>query len=283
MIVTITHLVNFMFIVNLHYILVNTIEITFIHFLSILSVLKNHKPDVVYIHCNCRQLTGQYWQRVLRVSDITKIPIQLKEREIPKTIFGQSFNPEYYNWHAGDVTRVRVLIEYGGIYLDRDVYVVNNLDTYRNNEMTLDFENPIDFMGSQTLIARKNATFMRLWLDSYRNYRRNCWTCNSATIPTQLIVKRPDLVNRTVQGAFGCNVYVVCPLVFRRYDSNWRQKFQTVHLWIRGNSYTNGLVCLRKKSQFNHFIDEKYIYAMKQTFGEMGRDLLDFEKQIIKY
>ncbi|XP_054166182.1 uncharacterized protein LOC128963694 [Oppia nitens] len=264
-----------------HYVLVNTFDLKFIHYLSILSVVKNQKPDVIYIHCNCRQLSGQYWQRLSRLSNITNIPIELKEREMSKHIFGRKVNPQMFKWHSADYTRVNVLIEYGGIYLDTDVYVVNSLDEYRNNDMTLDFEANDEFIGSQTLIARKNATFMRLWLETYRNYQYNCWMCNSAHFPTQIVKRRPDLVQRTAADAFGCNINVVCPLLFLRYDSQWRNRFHTVHLLARGNGYTKGEKCLRGKQQFNDFIDEKYIYAMNRTFGEMGRDLLDFEKQLL--
>ena len=39
-----------------HYILFGINEIYFVHYVSILSVLKNHKPDIIWIHCDCDQL-----------------------------------------------------------------------------------------------------------------------------------------------------------------------------------------------------------------------------------
>ena len=39
-----------------HYILFTIHEIEFSHFISMLSVLKNQRPELIYIHCDCHQL-----------------------------------------------------------------------------------------------------------------------------------------------------------------------------------------------------------------------------------
>jgi hypothetical protein len=39
-----------------HYILFTIHEIQFSHFISLLSVLRNQKPDQIIIHCDCDQL-----------------------------------------------------------------------------------------------------------------------------------------------------------------------------------------------------------------------------------
>ena len=58
-----------------HYVLFDVTEITFAHFISILSALKNQRPDLIYIHCNCRRLIGRYYRRALEVANKLYIPI----------------------------------------------------------------------------------------------------------------------------------------------------------------------------------------------------------------
>lgn len=64
-----------------------------------------------------------------------------------------------------------VLMNFGGIYVDNDVYVVNSLDKYRNYEMTLSWDSDELFIGSQVLIANRNARFLKAYFDSYRQYK----------------------------------------------------------------------------------------------------------------
>ena len=43
----------------------------------------------------------------------------------------------YHIYHRGDVAKLQILVEYGGIYLDYDVIVVNSLDPVRLYDATL--------------------------------------------------------------------------------------------------------------------------------------------------
>ncbi len=63
-------------------------------------------------------------------------------------------------------------MEFGGIYLDRDVIVIISLDPLRKFEMTLDYEFHKTYkeMGNQVQIAHKRARFLRLYLQTYKKY-----------------------------------------------------------------------------------------------------------------
>ena len=50
---------------SVHYVLFDVHQIELSHYVSILSVLKNQKPDIIWIHCNCGQLYGQYYKKVI--------------------------------------------------------------------------------------------------------------------------------------------------------------------------------------------------------------------------
>ncbi|RWS20039.1 uncharacterized protein B4U80_06737, partial [Leptotrombidium deliense] len=170
-----------------HYILYRRNYITFIHFVSIRSVQRNQKPEKIYIHCDCDELTGEYWNR-LNKSQI--VVIRTKE---PKVIFG---NVLFSVFHSSDIGRMNILMKYGGIYLDTDVFLVNKLNIFFKYEMTLGWPEG-DNLGTQVLIATKNARFLKLWLQSYKTYNGSLWYYNAGEYPTKFILEpHPDLVHR---------------------------------------------------------------------------------------
>jgi|LakMenEpi03Aug12_release.lakeMendotaPanAssembly.Ray.scaffolds.fasta_scaffold2923765_1 hypothetical protein len=59
-------------------------------------------------------------------------------------------------------------MNYGGIFLDNDCYVVNSLNKYLKYEMTVSWDNDNDGLGVQVLIAHRNARLLKAHFDSYR-------------------------------------------------------------------------------------------------------------------
>ena len=136
-----------------HYVLFSKHEIEFSHFICMLSVLKNQRPDRIYIHCDCNQIEGQNYQRLAIIANITNTPIIVRPVVMPTQVFGQPLSTEYGLWHASDIMRLQVLREFGGIYLDRDVYVIHPLNEFFKYDMTLDFDKP-NILGNQVLIGK---------------------------------------------------------------------------------------------------------------------------------
>ena len=68
------------------------------------------------------------------------------------------------------MARILLLMNYGGIYLDNDVFMVKSLDQYRVYEMALSktTDGGKEVIGNQVMIAHKNARFLRAYYDSYR-------------------------------------------------------------------------------------------------------------------
>ena len=262
-----------------HYVLFTVHEIEFSHFISFLSVLKNQKPEKVYIHCDCSQLSGDYYQRVLRVANKTNTSIIIRTIERPTQIFGKSLSKESLNWHSSDITRIRVLQEFGGIYLDRDVYVVQSLDVFRKFEMTVDWDEG-HHIETQIVLAYKHARFLNLWFDSFHNYHSNLWYFNGGIYPTdKYLNKNPELVHR-VTDEFEANPRL-CKLVYTEYYPKWRD-YYAIHLLIRGNEIAIRNWC------FNHDIPAGTVYQfddeiapkLNVTFGEMTRTLYEYENNL---
>ena len=71
-----------------------------------------------------------------------------------------------------DILRIQVVMHYGGIYMDTDVFVVNSLDKYRHYEMVVswdkDGKGEDEGIGNMIFFAHKSARFLRAYYDSFR-------------------------------------------------------------------------------------------------------------------
>ena len=61
-----------------------------------------------------------------------------------------------------------ILLSYGGIYVDTNVYVVNSLDKYRKFEMTLAWNVENKSISSNVIIANPHARLLYAFFDHYR-------------------------------------------------------------------------------------------------------------------
>ena len=75
------------------------------------------------------------------------------------------------SYKATIFSRLLILKKYGGIYLDNDIYVINNLDKYRRFEFTLGWPDG-EWIGNMLLMGHEDARFITQFIDTYKNYRR---------------------------------------------------------------------------------------------------------------
>jgi hypothetical protein len=168
-------------------------------------------------------------------------------------------------------------MEFGGIYLDRDVLVFKSLDPFRKFEMTLDYEFVWNSktLGNQIQIAHKRARFLRLYLQTYKKYDGSQWYWNAGWFPTERIInKYPHLVH-SMNREFGLSWHEMCPTLYLNNINNWAEKFFTVHTFMRNNNIrhiTDWCFPGRKPSilEFN----EENVKTLNNTFGQMARHIL---------
>ena len=159
-----------------HQVRFNQTNFTFIVFVCLMSAFRNQRPDLFYIHTNIPdgQFEGKYWQWI-RQNEQIHSRIRIVHLELPTEIFGQPLDMEDYGfWHASDFSRIRILMEYGGIYLDNDFYVIQSLDKYRKFEAMILWDDEGD-LNNQMIIAHRNARILPLWLSTYQDYRPDLW------------------------------------------------------------------------------------------------------------
>jgi hypothetical protein len=143
----------------IHFLRFKDNNFTFVDAVCVLSAFKNQRPDKILFHTEVDGFVGPYWEKVKNTPGIV---YEVLIVTLPDKIFGQNFSKDYHVWRASDVTRIRILMDYGGIFLDNDFYVVQNLNKFRKFEMALGMEEDKPCIGTQVLIANKNARFLRL-------------------------------------------------------------------------------------------------------------------------
>ena len=158
---------------NVHYIRFNQTQFSFVEYICIRSAFINQNPDLIYFHTDVVNFSGKYWNQMVSEEELYA-KIRIIPAELPSEIFGQTFRKNFRLFHGSDVKRIRLLMTHGGIYLDNDVFVVNNLDRYRKYEMVIPWDS-FQPLGTQVLIAHKDARFLNFWLNSYRQYNPYKW------------------------------------------------------------------------------------------------------------
>ncbi|PRD31700.1 UNVERIFIED_CONTAM: hypothetical protein NCL1_22825 [Trichonephila clavipes] len=245
-----------------HYVHFDSMDLSFIQVISIKAVFLNHKPEKILIHCNRHRLSGKYWNMVKNIS-VLEISFMKK----PTHTFGKLLSSIY---HSSDIARLEILMKHGGIFLDTDTYVIKSLNYFRKFEMTLGWP-PSQNLGTQLLIAHKNARFLKLWYNSYRYYRRERWYYNAGELPTQFILEpMPYLVHR-VPYDFG--VHNLVHLLYGTHSDEWKN-YHAIHLLVRHKNY---LLPGDTVEEFN----ENNINQYNKTFGDMARLVLYGSTNII--
>lgn len=109
------------------------------------------------------------------------------------------------------------------------------------------------------LVGHRNARFLKLYHQSYQEYKPTKWYYNAGELPTtSILIAQPHLVHR-VKLAFG--VHYLLPMLYRERYPFWQKDFYTVHLLQRHRPHGDGIV----------YFNEDNISDYNCTFGEMAR------------
>ncbi|KAG0411977.1 hypothetical protein HPB47_010891 [Ixodes persulcatus] len=207
-----------------HFIRLGEAPLSFVEAVCMRAAWLQQQPESLMIHCDKCNATMEspLWYLIKDLPGLT-----LRYIQRPTEIFGVKLR---YIEHTSDVVRAVVLMKHGGIYLDGDSYLVKNLDVYRRYEMSIGWY-PGRSVGTQVLVAHKDARYLKLWYDSYRMYRPELWYWNAGDLPTKRFLSvRPDLVNR-VPYDFGVNEALVDTL-YMECNNKWRAH-SAFHLLLR--------------------------------------------------
>lgn len=169
-----------------HYIWFGNIPFDFFYFVSFYSVHKYQKPCLILLYYEFLP-SGKWWDLLRQIVH----NIVLVKMTPPTEISGKKIQ---FVQHKADITRLKVLKEYGGIYVDTDEYFLRSGDELRNSNCTMGKAHD-GSIGSALIYAEKGSLFIEKWIDSYNNYDPSKWGDNSVLMAEKLARKFPDLIH----------------------------------------------------------------------------------------
>ncbi|CAF0759123.1 unnamed protein product [Rotaria sordida] len=180
----------------------------------------------------------------------------IKKRQV-KEIFNKSVD---HHAHRGDIMRLEVLIEYGGIYLDSDVLTLRSFDPLLNlNDVIMAHQDDGIKVCNAVILAKKDATFLKRLYDAYQSFNENCWDCHSVKLPGQLASIYPNDITVLPTNAF--------------FRPSWNEK---AALYASNNyDFTPNYAChlWNKKNNHDHLsrLTPELALNANNTFGRMLR------------
>ena len=245
-----------------------TIPIHFHHLLAMMSAHQVLKPEVILFHTD-RVPSGEYWEEAKNIPSL-----KVNYRNPPTTLFGEPVKkPKFYTSHS-NVDRVKILQEYGGIYLDLDVFVIKGFDELRRKYNCIIGQELETKACGSVIGCSKDSLFLTLWLNSYLDdYRMDEWAYNTGKVPYNLARRYPHLVYMEPTKINQPNFKDIAQIWSANHTFDWRNNY-SVHILYR---------IWKDMSQYYNNIEPspKTIKTMKNTFGEMARNIYYGSPEII--
>ena len=239
----------------------------FHHMLSVLSVDKYLKPDAIYFHTN-QPPTGEYWNRSTGAQNFHVI-----HRQPNYTVWGARIKGAKFETSISNVERLKIVTEYGGIYMDLDYIALKSFDPLRKYACTLGYESDANKVCGGLIICTRESPFLALWLNAFvDDYRAGVWAYNTGEVPARLARKYPQLVHIEERSLHRPN-YKHDELGQLLARSTWwnRDDSYGVHLWYRlWKKYlrSNNLSFASIHADFNS------IRTLDNPYGEIARTVL---------
>ena len=122
----------------IHFVLLketNETDLDFISTTCILAAHFNQKPDKIILHTNIAKINGKYFDLV---QEVIGTKLQIRQVQKPTHVFGYPLSSDF---HASDLIRIKTLIQEGGIFLDLDTFLVQNVSRFFEYDCTLGWPN----------------------------------------------------------------------------------------------------------------------------------------------
>jgi len=200
---------------------------SFIYYLSFISVNKFISPTYIFVHGDALPAETVWWKKVLEEVDNIYFVQTVRRTSAPN---GQ---PLHLVEHSTDLARIKILMDYGGIYLDNDVLVLKSFDDLRRHPYVMGRATDID-INCGTVLATKGAPFLSLWLLSYDSYRGKGeqYSHKATIVPHQLAMLYPNLIHVEERSLNRPNwkQHEMRVLYLGKYD--WSSNY-AIHVWHR--------------------------------------------------
>ena len=230
-----------------------------LQFLSMLSAYVILNPKHLLFHADCTP-QGKYFDLISRLPSfryvITEAPTKVHNRPVKLPA------------HQADVLRLRILREYGGIYLDDTEIVTRPFDELMKYDVSLPFEKNGTYQNG-VIVSRPEAAFIRRWyLYGYKDFDDKRWGWNSCIQPYNLNTQYPGKLN--VVDAF-------MP-TWDQYNVLWDKNDKTYtdkggFPWRELGNYAVHIYNKKSKKPVKDNLHE--ILKAEHTVGELARFVVD--------
>ena len=195
---------------------------SFVHALAILSALHVNEGFVARVYYEYEP-QGPYWD--LAKQHVTRVPIVA-----PREFCGQ---PVEHFANRADICRLQILLEHGGIYLDIDTICQKPFAPLLDGSVVMGLEKTTDGttigLCNATIIAPAKAAFLKLWLDSYNDFK--IWNRFAVQLPMRLAKDHPDLVRIEPNTAFFWPSWDYRGIAALFLEDNSYPEAYSFHLW----------------------------------------------------
>ena len=166
---------------DFHLIRIGCFTFNIIHYVSVLSVARFSKSSsTIYIHTDCPSLVKE--PDFIRLNEeVNKKsyshlggtnPQKIKVIRILKNVLENAMGVTIIRKeHQSDRYRLLLLLKYGGVYMDNDIWMIRTLDDWFKMPTLVELDSPRNTLSNAFILApTPNSLFLRKWLDGYSSY-----------------------------------------------------------------------------------------------------------------
>ncbi|XP_070554337.1 uncharacterized protein [Ptychodera flava] len=175
----------------IHYVWFTPHEFKFHHFLGAKSTVHIQKADRILFHTDAEP-GGFWWEEFKRIAGPL---LEIVHCDQPNDVFGRSVGNIP---HKSDISRMQILLKYGGIYLDSDTIITKNLEPLLKYPYSMGME--IVGLNNGIILSAPNSTFLNVYYNSYKFFDDAQWNWNSVMEPYRLSAENPDHIHIETTG-----------------------------------------------------------------------------------
>ncbi len=165
-----------------------------VHHVCVKSAVERINPSATYLYYEYEP-RGAWW----RLTRELLTPVKIKA---PRRIFG---NPILHPAHRADVVRLEKVLEFGGLYLDCDVFVHRDFDDLLHHSAVLGQDGE-EGLANAVICAEAQAPFLKRMYAEYKTFRSkgfdNYYDEHSVRIPHRLSREFPEEIAALPPSAF---------------------------------------------------------------------------------
>ncbi|CAG8810106.1 15496_t:CDS:1, partial [Cetraspora pellucida] len=244
----------------LHYVYLNedpnNLPFNFIQWLAYTSAIETIKPEKTYFHCIHEPKT--YWYQLI------KPKLSIMKTRIVTEIFGNRVD---IIQHKSDIIRMEVLRDFGGIYLDNDIIVLQPFDDLLHDDFTMGIEETeLQVLCDGVLIGRPFAPFLTRWIQRYEDFNDDHWSYHSLQVPYHMSKEYVNDIHVLNKTAFFWPTWT---------DEHLNLAFNTTN-YSFSNQYAYHMWSSSSYEIYLKHISPKSIKSVETSFNKAVRKFLDY-------